>query len=151
MIHDDSSLSGIYRDIPHKYPLYIYKVYMGLIIICTIPRVPPFSHSQGGPDSRNRYRFGLFLMTTKGCWNDGFLVEVQPPKTNTLNPKSGGFFRCFSFSKGVISSSMLVFRGGRWFWKKRRCLYIKILMLKNQTLKIKHPENEHGYPKKMVC
>ena len=33
--------SPLKGDIPNKYPL--YKVYMGLIIKCTIPRVPPFS------------------------------------------------------------------------------------------------------------
>ena len=32
-------------------------------------------------------------------------------KLNILNPRIGGLGRCFSFSKGVFSGSMFVFRG----------------------------------------
>ncbi len=38
-----NELSQYHRDIPNKYPLSLYKVYMGLIIKGTIPRVPSFS------------------------------------------------------------------------------------------------------------
>ena len=36
---------------------------------------------------------------------------MTAPKLNILNPKISGLGRCFSFSKGVFSGSMLVFGG----------------------------------------
>ncbi len=85
---------GIYRDIPNKYPL--YKVYMGLIIKGTIPRVPPFSLwislASFSADSTDCKLHSANLPAKKGC-SSSFAHDFSKPKSGVwkISPPHKGW------------------------------------------------------------